>query len=70
MKSSRPRVIGIVLTVFGLVLLLALGLVQSGGSGLDGFAIAGVWVLGLAAVAVGLFMVVKNRRVRTDGVPH
>lgn len=68
--KSTPRIAGVVLTVLGLILLIVLALVQSGPAGLNGLALAVIWLLGLLAVAVGLFMIVKNRRVRTDGVPH
>lgn len=67
MKHSSPRAVGIILAVFGLVVLILLGVAQSGQSRLNDFAIAGVWLIGLLAVVVGLFMAIKNRRVRTNG---
>lgn len=67
MKHSSPRAVGIILSVFGLVVLILLGVAQSGETRLNDLAIAGVWLIGLIAVAVGLFMAIKNRRVRMDG---
>ncbi|HEX6977714.1 MAG TPA: hypothetical protein VF342_00310 [Alphaproteobacteria bacterium] len=67
MRSPRPRIVGIVLVIFGLFLALLLALFQSASETMLGeFTIAAVVLLAVLAVTFGLFMIIRNRGVRTD----
>ncbi|GEM_PF-2267172 len=67
MQSPRPRLVGIVLVIFGLLLALLLALAQSANETmLNEFAIAAVGLLAVLSVTFGLFMIIRNRGVRTD----
>lgn len=67
MRSPRPRIVGIVLVIFGLFLALLLALSQSASETMLGeFTIAAVVLLAVLAVTFGLFMIIRNRGVRTD----
>lgn len=71
MRTGRPRVVGTVLLVLGLVMALALALAQSGEqTRLPELVILAAILVSALSITVGLFMIIKNRAVRTDIGPR